>query len=93
MIEQVADADALCILRKSGENIRQAGVILQLAVMDEQHDSHRGKLFCYRCQPEVGMLADRAQTLKVSDPIPALEGDVPVLYDEYGGARSLPGLQ
>src|ERR1039458_1207871 len=87
--QQVTNGDGAAIGGEVREDVAEFAVVLQLAVMDQQHGGHGGELLGERRQPEIGLLVDFGGGAEVADSIAALEERAAVVADQDGQAGRL----
>jgi len=92
VVEQVANCDGFSVGREFGGDVGEMVIVVELAIVDEEHDACRRELFGKRCQPKVRLRVDRAQGAKVGDTISATENGLAVADDEDCGAGSCGGF-
>src|ERR1035441_9359041 len=65
--EQMSDGDGAAIGGEVREDAREFAVVLELAVMDQQHDGHGGELLGDGGQAEIGLPVDFGGGAEVAD--------------------------
>ena len=71
MVEQVADRDGFAVGGEFGEEIGEVVVVVQLAVVDEQHDAGRCELLGEGCEAEICGGVDGVEGAEIGDAVSA----------------------
>lgn len=93
MVEQVADGDGFSVGGELGKDVGEMVVVVEFAVVDEQHDARCGELLGERGQAEICLVVYGAEGAKVGNSVAAAEDGLAVVDDEDRGAGSGGGFQ
>jgi hypothetical protein len=93
VIEQVADGDQFAVRGKFREKIGEVIVVVQLAIVYQQHDARSGELLGERCQPEVGLGVNWMPGAEVGDSVSAAKDGFAVALYKNGCAGGIVGFQ
>ena len=84
--EQIANADVAAVLGKAGQHIDHAVVEMQLPVLHEKQDGHRGERLGERREPVVGVHGCRSVRLEVGAPERSHVDRVAPAQNDHAGA-------
>src|SRR5438309_231715 len=88
----MSDGDYASILGKFREDVRQALVIAQFSIMDEQHYGHRGELLRAGCKAEIRIRVDCCSRPQISQAMSGLNQRLSIFTYQHcdsglGGGR------
>src|SRR5260370_10625751 len=87
VIQQMEKGDGFTVGGEIGEDVGEIVVVAKLAVMDKQHDGHRGELLGAGGEAKIGLRVDLGERAEVADAVAAFERGAAIFADEHGDAR------
>src|SRR5207248_3413106 len=93
MVEQIADSDGFPVGGEFGKDVGEVVVVMQLAVMDEEHDAGGSELLSKRGETEIRVGFDGMPGAQICDAVSLAKGDLPFIDDENRRTGSIRGLQ
>ena len=87
MVQQVSNGDGPAVCGKLRKDIRERVFVVQLAIVDQQHDGHGGELFAARSQTKTGLGVDLRHAVEIAHAIAPLVYHAAILANQDCQAR------